>query len=618
MLLGLHWPAGQAEAAGINTLVAEDEAAITLGSRLVYWRDSGESLDARTILDAPGAIDWQPTESAVPNLGLAEEPVWFALRLTSPAHTRRLLSIGYPPLDRVDFFVASQGRWVSRVATGDQRPFASRPVAHRDFVFPLELEPEQDYLILIRVQTEGALQLPAELWEPNAYLAQSQVSLGAQSLFAGIMLALAIYNLLLYFVVRDRAYLWYVLYLGTYLVGQLALRGLGFQYLWPGAPAFNSFMLPASLALGLASFLLFSLHFLHMNRQHRFWSLATRGLAWGAFLLAGLTPLASYHLAIVLLILLVTAGALLVAGAGFWFLWRGEIMARFYLLALSLFLVGTILFNLNKAGVLPSSYLFEYSAQIGAVLQMLLLSFALAYRIRLERRARQKAQAETLKVQREANEQLEARVAERTRELHQAYEKLKLVSELDGLTQLKNRPFFDQALEREWRRNTREVRDISLLMLDVDHFKQVNDTLGHQCGDACLRHLAALCRSHVGRASDVVARYGGEEFVILLPCTDLPGAALVAERIRQAVLEAEFTWQGERLPLSLSVGVASCIPSRHLGYESLVRHADQALYRSKTEGRNRTTIAQGEDDKELAFSSAGEYLHTLGKPDAGG
>ena len=133
----------------------------------------------------------------------------------------------------------------------------------------------------------------------------------------------------------------------------------------------------------------------------------------------------------------------------------------------------------------------------------------------------------------------------------------------------------------------------ALLLVDIDHFKRVNDHYGHLAGDHVLRHIVGVLRQRL-RASDVLGRYGGEEFMVLLPGTDLHGAAQLAEQLRQAVQAAPCEWQGQRIAFTVSIGVASSAdtpadPSRTS--EALLQAADQALYRAKDDGRNRVALA---------------------------
>jgi diguanylate cyclase (GGDEF)-like protein len=179
-------------------------------------------------------------------------------------------------------------------------------------------------------------------------------------------------------------------------------------------------------------------------------------------------------------------------------------------------------------------------------------------------------------------------------------ETLKSQSIRDPLTGLFNRRFLEESLERECRRAARADRALSLLMLDVDHFKTFNDTFGHDAGDAVLREVGAVLRTFF-RGEDVACRYGGEEFALLLADTPSEGAAQRADRLRHHVERLSLTFRRRPLgPLTISVGIAS-LPSHASTAESLLRLADQALYRAKHEGRNRVVVAQIPDVAEAAL-----------------
>lgn len=172
--------------------------------------------------------------------------------------------------------------------------------------------------------------------------------------------------------------------------------------------------------------------------------------------------------------------------------------------------------------------------------------------------------------------------------LQLANRELERLATEDGLTQLSNRRHFDEYLEREWRRQTRNGNPISLILCDVDFFKNFNDQYGHQAGDFCLRTVADSIRKKVGRPGDLVARYGGEEFVIVMPETDIHGALHVAENIRQELIKKQIPHsQSVAAPfVTISCGLASIFPSAETKPNALIERADQALYRAKQNGRN--------------------------------
>ncbi|MBU1488938.1 MAG: GGDEF domain-containing protein [Gammaproteobacteria bacterium] len=158
----------------------------------------------------------------------------------------------------------------------------------------------------------------------------------------------------------------------------------------------------------------------------------------------------------------------------------------------------------------------------------------------------------------------------------------------DPLTDTGNRVAMDQILKREVDLARRNLQPLSLLMLDLDHFKQVNDTYGHSTGDEVLKAVASTLKQLL-RNVDMVFRYGGEEFLVLLSGTAAEAANMVGERLRQAVEELQCVAEGKTIDLSISLGCATLLPSESV--ESLLRRADEALYTAKRNGRNRVTMA---------------------------
>jgi diguanylate cyclase (GGDEF)-like protein len=177
---------------------------------------------------------------------------------------------------------------------------------------------------------------------------------------------------------------------------------------------------------------------------------------------------------------------------------------------------------------------------------------------------------------------------ERARDLTAANAQLEQISKVDSLTGVHNRRSFDAAIEDEWRRAVRLGTPLSLMILDLDRFKEFNDLYGHPAGDDCLRRVARLLGESLQRVSDMVARYGGEEFVIVMPNTWLAGAAELADRIRAGVQALAITHEAGTEPrvVTVSLGIACLVPTPSSGPKALLEAADAALYRAKREGRN--------------------------------
>lgn len=174
-------------------------------------------------------------------------------------------------------------------------------------------------------------------------------------------------------------------------------------------------------------------------------------------------------------------------------------------------------------------------------------------------------------------------------QLEETNEQLLYLSVTDGLTGLSNRRHFEEAYNEEWARSLRNCTPLSLLLLDIDHFKAYNDTYGHCAGDDCLRRISLTLSEIVQRDVDKLARIGGEEFAILLPGTDTPGAEFVARKLLLAVSTKDLPHgaSGTADYVTISIGVASTVPDRMLSPRTVYDAADKALYSAKKQGRNR-------------------------------
>ena len=177
-------------------------------------------------------------------------------------------------------------------------------------------------------------------------------------------------------------------------------------------------------------------------------------------------------------------------------------------------------------------------------------------------------------------------------QLQEANYKLELISNLDGLTHIANRRRFNDYLLIHWQQHQREQKPIALLLIDVDYFKFYNDSYGHQCGDDCLIQIAQAIAKVPQRVVDLVARYGGEEFAMILPNTNIEGALIIAESVRQTIANLAIPHQSSPVSdqITLSVGIASLIPATGESLDILINQADEALYSAKKQGRNRAIV----------------------------
>ncbi|MBI5896648.1 MAG: diguanylate cyclase [Desulfobacterales bacterium] len=539
-------------------------------------------------------LPWRPGGSEAFNRGYSASTWWLKLRLQSqlPESSKRLLEIAYAVLDYVDVAVVHADGRVERFQMGDKLSFGMRPVKHRYFIVPLTLLPGEEATLYLRLRSSSAIQAPITLWEESEFFNFNNTRIMINGLYFGTMLVIALYSLLIYFGLGERVYLYYVLYVACMALFLASLGGHAFQYLWPNLTQWNDQAIIVFLAGVVVFGLQFTRQFLSLARYSNLLNrLALVCVVLGVGMMAS-AFLMPYKFNILTLIPLASVACILGLVMGGYTWKKGESTAKFYCIAWVSMLSGGILLALSKFHLIPTNAFTEHAIQIGSSLEVVLLSFALAERINVERRLRYEAQTVALETQMKVNEILEQRVQERTQELEKVNRRLQELSDTDQLTGLSNRRFLDGLLAREWARSRRYGHHLAVLLIDVDHFKQVNDAHGHLTGDRCLQALAGCIKGMLRQMTDQAARYGGEEFFVVLPETDLPGALVVAERLRAKVEATPMVDHDLILKITISIGVAHLAPDAVIeGVEKLVQMADTALYESKAGGRNRVTPA---------------------------
>ena len=372
-----------------------------LGRSLEVLSDPQGELQFADVLQRTDGLFWFRGEDPIVNIGFSETPHWFHIAIANDLAVAKnyLLEIGYPLLDHIDVYVLPRGEpatTAQHMRTGDNFPFTDRLIRHPHFVFPQTFAPGAITDIYVRIQTTSSLQVPLSLWRYTEFFERDLLQLVMFGLFIGCIAALILYNFLLYFGVRDIAYLYYAAGLTAYSLVIAVLTGLAYQYLWPSAVWWHDKSLVVLSGISVAFFAQFIKEFLDLRRRYsriaRLFDLYTV-VCLGCALAVTVLP---YNM----MIKVVAVFVALVPMSGYFAsiqLWRQGIKsARLFVIAWTLFVFGAMVFVFSKYGLFPRDFTTENAMYIGSVVVVILLSLALADRINAERQEKVTAQQQAI------------------------------------------------------------------------------------------------------------------------------------------------------------------------------------------------------------------------------
>jgi len=592
-LLLINLPAAALEP--VNTSQAGDS--LPLGPYIEHLRDPGQAM---SLSEARARSEqFSPNNSEVLNIGYTSAGHWVRFRLMNPTSEPLTRYLEFRSLfaDRLTFYQPQPGDGYKGIESGRMVIPPERPYSARNFVFPITLPPESDGNYYLYADSADTLTIPLYLHTDTGLQHTRLTSHSWLTFFQGLIATMAVFSLFLLVILRDRLYGYYI---GVIVVHQgmffTLFNGLGYQYFGLESPWWSREALSVLVSLAMWMIMQFTRILLNTRHQQPHLDRLVAAIQFAALIIAGLSLFLDYYLSIRMANPLATVTALALWIVGWNSLRKGNPAARYFLIAWTTLIIGGLAYSLKSWGLVPSNLLTEHGWQIGAAVEAIFLSLAIADRISTESRQRirmqkeaQEAQSKALDIQRRANETLEQNVRERTEELQEANRKLQQLSDTDQLTGISNRRSLERYLKHAFERAIVSRKSIALLMIDVDHFKPVNDTNGHQVGDDCLTVIAERIRESTRWPADMVARYGGEEFCVVLPATNGQTAMNAGERIRASVANRSIPTRQGPLRLTVSLGVYAAVPVEGDSAEDFLKRADEALYRSKQEGRNRVT-----------------------------
>lgn len=554
-----------------------------------------------TEMRAADALTWQRLDSHILDLSFNPNEHWVRFRVKNPgAFDQRLIfDVAQPLQDYIDVFVLQDGVIEGYWYTGNRRPMNSRAFNYRAMGFPLTLNAGTDASFYVRLNNYDGVydSLPLNLTTEAVFFQNQMLESLGFGFYYGAIVILLFYNLVVGLVNRERAFILYSVYLGFFLAWNLAFQG--YLALWPlqNHPDLHN-MAVALFSIGIfAALVAFTYDFLQLKtRMPR----AGKAMLWSSLLLLPLLVLAlAGHYALVFALQAPAALIIMsfVLGAAVHQSCKGYPTARMFLAAWLLLIVAAVAHYGRLAGFFPSMWFFDNALNVGSLVEMLVLSYALAYRINELKKQQQQDQAYLITREQEMNETLQLRVASKTIELQALAKRLHWESVTDALTELHNRRTFFQTLTSELGRLSRSDDTLCLAVMDIDNFKEINDQFGHPEGDRQLVCMAEMIRRHWQRADDYCFRLGGDEFAIVFRANAFD---LSHERLEQFQQETRELFVGpagsDRVSLTVSIGVAIAHSIDAQDAQAFYARADNALYVSKAQGKDRIHIVSADDD----------------------
>lgn len=474
----------------------------------------------------------------------------------------------------------------------------------------VSIPPYTKITLLLMIESSTQLRSSAMIYSPKAYVEASSGLQFQQGIAIGGLLCLSIAFMLLFFASGNKSTFILFSYFISNTFMLAAMLGFNLYYLFPYLPELVGIELPLLTSSSSIFLLVFTSQL--FNLKTKFYDVyhVIRIILWGLLLYMPLSiQLSTVHnVSISMTIYTLVIFSLIVIGI---YLHRQACrLALLFTMVMSAQFVF-VLIVIASVNWLDIGFVAYRSLFYGIIfwLNCLLITFIISRQYRYHLSDKQEAQRQTLasalssersqeellRLQSQSQSELEERVQERTlelnialQELEEANHELEQKNTLDELTGLFNRRFYDQKILAEYRRSKRNLTPLSLVLIDIDHFKLVNDTYGHLAGDQCLVWLGKHLKLSLKRSTDMAFRYGGEEFCLILPDTDAKGAMALAEALRKNIAKHACSYKDLDIPLTISNGIFTYEQQENVLPEQIFAGADKALYQAKHCGRNQT------------------------------
>lgn len=530
-------------------------------------------------------------------LGYRQGAAWFKITIEDQSLNDQLVLYFTEPFwTTLDLYVFEEGQWIN-YKNGLNSSLNNREIQDANPAFPIEVSAERTATYYIRGTTVSSHIGEFQLFTQKEFYRPSRIDVAdAFNIYSGILFFTMLLTSLLYFIMRERLYLYYAAYVLSFLVWISTQSG---AYLYIGIPGWTN-ALHAIGTLVVFFLILFSRELLELKKHVPLIDRLFRIFA--AIILAGGLgiTLAVPHISLLFNIISSLFFMLLLVTAVKAWIHNYVPAASYYLIALIIYMPTMALMTLTYNGFIPNVDISRYAFMLGSLVEILFFSLILVNKF-LETKNQKLAILDELVNEKETHShylerEVEKRTSElnevnkkllqQTRELEEAKNQLSIEATTDPLSTLSNRRYFLNTAIPCFNRAKESKQPLSLLMIDIDRFKGINDNFGHDAGDKAIVACAEILKTYK-RDTDIVSRYGGEEFVILMPQSTLEDALLTAENIRKEIdKQPIFSFDGKNIFLTVSVGVTQINPEYDNSIDDMLKRADDALYTAKRSGRN--------------------------------
>ncbi|MBO1005293.1 ATP-binding protein [Pseudogracilibacillus auburnensis] len=358
------------------------------------------------VLSEPRASQFQKNRGGIPNFGYNSSAYWVYFIVNNQTEAEKFLfEIGYPSLNDIELYIYDDTGLSEKILMGSKYPFNERKLFHPNFLRIFELEQNETITFYIRFESRTSLQMPLYIYEQSGFIQTRQFDILILGITYGILGVMALYNLFIFFILRHMSYLYYVLVILATFFSNLSFTGVAYQYLWPNSPKWNELSVVFFLVLGMVFAVLFAYTFLEIKKHlPRFKVLFQTAFVLNVLLL--FFVLYAVDIALRLLSVIITAMFVLILLSALLSWKRGLRQARFFILAWAIFLCGVFLTVLSDGAFIPLNTFTKYSGQVAAMIEVVLLSFALADRINILQREKNEAVQQLYRSQKLANESL--------------------------------------------------------------------------------------------------------------------------------------------------------------------------------------------------------------------